>query len=93
MVFTCSQILHISDESTNSVGFDRRLVMDKKLPSLDEEGQIKINVLMELFYKQFWTFSEFLNDAPDKIPTYKYADFILFALKEELKRRHPNIDK
>lgn len=60
-----------------------------KLPPLNAENSIRIQTLMELFEKQLWSFAEFLNEAPDRIETYKYVDFILYALKKDLDAKHP----
>lgn len=55
-----------------------------ELPELNEEQGVRLEVLMELFFNQFWTFSEYINDTDGKVPTEKYADFVLFALKKRL---------
>jgi hypothetical protein len=59
-----------------------------ELPKLDSQGAVTINTLMLLFEKQLWTFAEFLNDSPQKcVPTWKYVDYILYALKKEFDRQ------
>ena len=55
------------------------------LPKLTPENSIKIQVLCDLFFRQFWTFAEFLNEAPERIPTIKYAEFVAYMLTEEVK--------
>jgi hypothetical protein len=54
------------------------------LPKLSAESSCRLDILMDLFFKQLMTFSESINEAPDKIPSEKFADFVLYALKKEL---------
>lgn len=61
--------------------------MDKKENSsndLDSDDEVKINVLMELFYKLLVTFSKYINDS-DNVPWQKYAEFVIFMMAERLK--------
>lgn len=61
-----------------------------KLPKLNEQGEITLNTLMVLFEKQLWAFAEFMNDSPDKsVPTWKYVDYILYALRKEFESQYP----
>jgi hypothetical protein len=65
-----------------------------ELPPLTEQGVVTINTLMKLFEGQLWAFADFLNDSPDKIvPTWKYVDYILFAFKMDLDKKHPKAKK
>ena len=60
----------------------------EEMPKLDEQGKVTINTLMLLFEKQLWTFAEFLNESPEKVPTWKYVDYILYALKKEFDAKY-----
>jgi len=55
-------------------------------PPLTAENAVRLEVLMELFYKQLWTFSEYVNQVPDKVPTWRFADFVLYAMQERLEQ-------
>lgn len=56
----------------------------KTMPPLPPEGQIRLQVLMELFFEQLMTFSAYLNEAKELIPNYKYADFVIYAMGKRL---------
>ncbi len=63
--------------------------MDNELPKLTAQGEITIDILMQCFEKQLWAFADFLNDSPDKcVPTWKYVDYILYAFKKDLNKKH-----
>ena len=58
------------------------------LPPLNGESSLRMSVLLDLFFKQLLTFVEYTEDTK-KVPVYKYADFVLFALRERLKEEFP----
>lgn len=58
---------------------------------MSKEELIRMNTLIDLFEKQLWTFADFLNDSPNKcVPTWKYVDYILYALKTEFDEKYKN---
>lgn len=64
------------------------------LPELDEPGKVRLETFMKLFESQLWVFAGFLNDSPDNmVPTWKYMDYILYAMKKELDREFPGTKK
>lgn len=58
------------------------------LPHLNPENTVRLDVLMELFFKQLMTFSEYV-DSSGKVEVYKHADFVLYAMRERLKEEFP----
>lgn len=65
--------------------------MNTKIPRLTEAQGVKVDVLMESFYQQFWSFAEFMNDSKGRVETWKYADFILYSLKKRLQEDYQQI--
>jgi hypothetical protein len=57
-----------------------------ELPNLKEVNQVTFETLIQCFFKQVMAFSEFMNEAPDRIETEKYADFVLWVLRKDLHR-------
>ena len=60
-------------------------------PKLTEAQSVKVDVLMEAFYQQFWAFAQFMNTSDGRIETWKYADFILYSLKKRLQEDYQDI--
>ena len=52
--------------------------------TLSPSEEVRLDVLMELFFKQFMTFSEYINEDKEAVPTVKYAKFVLYALGQRL---------
>jgi hypothetical protein len=54
------------------------------LPELTKETSVRLEVLMNMFFEQFWTFSTFINEDPKKFSTKNYAKYILWAFEQML---------
>ncbi len=75
----------------------------KELPPLSPQDGVTINTLMDLSYKQLWSFTEFLNDSLGKVETWKYFDYVLYAHRKRFKeeasekgwkfKKHPEDDE
>lgn len=57
-------------------------------PDLTKEEGIELNILMELFFKMFMTFCEYMNDTKGKVKTKKYAEFVIYALGKRLEEEY-----
>ena len=64
----------------------------KKLPPLTKEAEIKGDYTLDIFFHQMMTHASYINDSNGKVPDHLYADFLLYALKEELKNRFPEAE-
>lgn len=69
-----------------------------ELPDLTKEEGVRLDCLMDLFFRQLMTFSEYLDTSSGKVPTWKYADFVIFAMGKKLeemgyKSKHERRDK
>ena len=70
--------------------------MEDKLPTLNEIQGIRIQVMMECFFDQFWAFCEYMNQPKGKVETWKYADYVLYAFQKEIdkfKKPKKTLDK
>ena len=59
----------------------------------NRKNEIRLDVLMNLYFIQFMTFAEFLNEDPKKVPTIKYAKYILYEFGEQIKKMEDAIKK
>jgi ubiquitin C-terminal hydrolase len=55
-------------------------------PIISENQKTILQALMELAYKQLMCFAEHMNDSNGQVDNTKYADYVLYALHEELKK-------
>jgi len=60
------------------------------MDELNPEDSLEMSVLIELFYEQLKTFSEFLDDS-GLIPIEKMADFVLYCMKQRLLEEFPEL--
>jgi hypothetical protein len=62
----------------------------EKFPQLSPQSAVTLDTLMCLFYEIFWTFCKFL-DVSGKVPTENHADYVLYALVQELRKKYPHL--
>jgi hypothetical protein len=62
--------------------------MEKAMKPLSKEllQPITINALMDLMYKQIWTFAKYLDDSGE-VETWKYVDYCLYAWRKEFDKQ------
>jgi hypothetical protein len=58
----------------------------KTMPPLPPEGQVRLEVLMELLM----TFAKYVNDTKGIVPDYKFADFVIYAMGKRLEEYTEN---
>lgn len=47
--------------------------------------------IMEHAYNNLWLTACLINDSQNRVPNYKYMDFMLWAFMKELHREHPDL--
>lgn len=57
------------------------------LPELKEGQRDTLEVVMDMAFHQLMCLADYMNDTDGKVESEKYADFIIYALYEELKKR------
>jgi hypothetical protein len=66
--------------------------IDKQMDECVPEATVRLDVLMELYFKQLITFAAYLDNS-GLVPVEKYADFVIYAMRKRLEKESPKLKR
>jgi hypothetical protein len=60
---------------------------------MDETPELdRVNNAIPALFQHLLCEAEYINRSNGKVPTYRFAEYLLLCMKEELKRKFPDSD-